>query len=102
MTGALRMTSHENGPRMATRMLASAIFMSRQREGLAVALGRPKGGRVRDLPGHPFSDENCDQLCVNPRAGKIGLLGRQFIETGQALHAFEGKLDLPPQAIDRE
>ena len=81
--------------------MASAIFMRRQRDGLAgVALSR--GERVRDLPGNLFGDDSDDQPCVDPCTRKLRVLGGQRVEAGQALEPLERELDLPAEAIESE
>src|SRR3546814_3860337 len=50
-------------------------------EGRQVVLGEPRG--------------------VDPQAGKVGVLCAQVFQSHQRLHAFEGQLDLPSQAIGR-
>ena len=79
----LQTVCHWSGPRMAARIVANAIFMRRQRDGLAAVVGA-RGGRVRDLPGNLFGDDGNDQPCVDPCSCKFGVLGRQFVEAGQA------------------
>src|ERR1700692_3841941 len=103
----LRTICQQSGPRMAAQTVARAIFMRRQRDGLAggvVASGvvESRGGRVRDLPGNLFSDYGDDQPCVDPRSRKLRVLGRQLVEAGQALEPFERQLDLPAKAIEGE
>src|SRR5258708_18339526 len=85
-------------------IMARAIFMRRQRDGLGLAGGvvESRGGRVRDLPGNLFGDDGDDQPCVNPCSCELRLLGRQHVETGQALEPFEGQLNLPAKAIEGE
>ena len=73
-------------------MLAKAIFMRRQRDGLVGGVVWSRGGRVRDLPGNLFSDD----------ARQRWLLGRQYVEAGQAFEPFERQLDLPAKAIEGE
>src|SRR2546422_6002911 len=87
---------------MAARVLARAIFMRRQRDGLAAGFVGSRGGRVRDLPGHLFSKQDHDQSCVNPRLCEFWLLGWQPGETGEALHPLEGEFDLPAKTIEGE
>src|SRR5689334_939659 len=93
---------HESGPRMTARMVASAIFMRRQRDGLAAGVVVSRGGRVRDLPGDPLSDEGHDQPGVDPCSRKLRVLGRQLVEAGQAFEPFERQFDLPAKAIEGE
>src|SRR5580693_4262230 len=83
-------------------MVASAIFTRRQRDGLAGGVAESRGGRVRDLPGNLFGDDGDDQPCVDPCSCELRLLGRQHVEAGQALEPFEGQLNLPAKAIERE
>ena len=99
---ASRIIGHRKVPRMAARMLARAILVRRQRDGLAAWLAGAGGGRVRDLPGTLFGDQEDNQSCVDPSSCEIGLLGSQFVEAGEALHPFEGEFDLPAEAIERE
>src|SRR5882672_11111390 len=87
---------------MAAQMVARAIFMRRQRDGVAGGSVWSRGGRVRDLPGNLFSDDGDDQPCVDPRSREFRLLGRQHVEAGQALEPLERQLDLPAKAIERE
>src|SRR5580704_2337366 len=87
---------------MAAQTVASAIFMRRQRDGLAAVFVGSTGGRVRDLPGNLFGDDGDDQPRVDPCPCELRLLGRQLVETGQALEPFEGQLDLPAKAIEGE
>src|SRR5712691_10679553 len=87
---------------MAAWMLARAIFMTRQRDGLATGFVGSKGGRVRDLPGNPFSEENRDQPCVDPRSCEFRFLGWQRGKAGEALHPFKGEFDLPAKTIEGE
>src|SRR5882757_1793620 len=98
----LQMVCHWSGPRMAAQMEAKAIFMRRQREGLAGGAVWSRGGRVRDLPGNLFGDDGDDQPCVDPCSREFGLLGRQRVEAGQAFEPFEGQLNLPAKAIKGE
>ena len=70
---------------MAAQMVARAIFMRRQRDGLAGGVVESRGGRVRDLPGNLFGDDGDDQPCVDPCSCELRLLGRQHVEAGQAL-----------------
>src|SRR5258707_12453043 len=93
---------HRSGPRMAARIVARAIFMRRQRDGLGTGVAVSRGGRVRDLPGNLFSDDGDDQPCVDPRSRQLWLLGRQHVEAGQALEPFERQLNLPAKAIEGE
>ena len=60
------------------------------------------GGRVRDLPGNLFCDQEGNEPGVNPRLCERGVSGCEFVEAGQALHALEGEFDLPAKAINRE
>ena len=60
---------------MAAQMVARAIFMRRQREGLACGGAEARGGEVRDLPGDLFSDDGDDQSGVDPCPCKFRLLG---------------------------
>src|SRR5882724_7109427 len=87
---------------MAARMVARAIFMRRQRDGLAAGVAWSRGGRVRDLPGNLFGDDGDDQPCVDPCSREFRLLGRQHVEAGQALEPFERQLNLPAKAIEGE
>src|SRR5258705_12439881 len=87
---------------MAAQIVARAIFMSRQRDGLAGSVVRSRGERVRDLPGNLLCDDGDDQLCVNPCSREFRLLGGQRIEPGQALEPLERQLDLPAEAIEAE
>src|ERR1700726_4111403 len=87
---------------MAAQIVAKAIFMSRQRDGLAGGVVESRGGRVRDLPGNLFGDDSDDQPCIDPCLCKLRLLGRQHVEAGQALEPFERQLNLPAKAIKRE
>ena len=80
---------------MAAQTVARAIFMRRQRDGLAGGVVGSRGGRVRDLPGNLFGDDGDDQPYVDPCSCEFGLLGWQHVEAGQALEPFEGQLDLP-------
>src|ERR1700742_1407816 len=99
----LQTVCHWSGPRIAARTVANAIFMRRQRDGLAagvVAVSR--GGRVRDLPGNLFSDDGNDQPCVYPCARELRILGRQHVEASQAFESLERQLDLPTKAIEGE
>src|SRR3546814_7314742 len=60
----------------------TTLFRSVRRlgiEGRQVVLGEPRG--------------------VDPQAGKVGVLCAQVFQSHQRLHAFEGQLDLPSQAI---
>src|SRR5271163_1436582 len=98
----LQTVCHWSGPRMAAQTVANAIFTRRQRDGLEAGVAWSRGGRVRDLPGHLFGDDCDDQPCVDPCARKLRVLGRQRVEAGQALEPFEGQLDLPAEAIERE
>src|ERR1700724_3522565 len=86
---------------MAARMVARAIFMRRQRDGLADVVGS-RGGRVRDLPGDLFGDDGDDQPCVDPCSRELRLFGRQRVEAGQALEPFERQFNLPAKAIEGE
>src|SRR5215211_5314338 len=99
---ARRMICHRNGPRMAASRLARASLERRHRDGLAALRFVSRGGRVRDLPGAPFGDQEDDQPCVDPCASKFWLLGCQCIEAGKALHPLEGEFELPAEAIERE
>src|SRR3954471_1837246 len=99
---ALRTFDHRSGPRMAARTLASAILVRRQRDGLAVCLAWSTGGRVRDLPGAAFSNQEGDQPRIDPSLRQFRFLGGQFIEAGKALHAFEGEFELPAKAVECE
>jgi hypothetical protein len=54
------------------------------------------------LPGDLFGDNSDNQPCVDPCSRELGLLGRQHVETGQALEPFERQLDLPAKAIEDE
>ena len=76
--------------------------MSRQRDGLGAGIAGSRGGRVRDLPGALFGHEDGDQPCIDPGTCKIGFLGWQFVEAGEALHPLESQFDLPAQAIEGE
>src|ERR1700694_2316437 len=96
------MVCHRRGPRMAAQMVARAIFMRRQRDGLAGGVVESRGGRVRDLPGNLFGDNGDDKPCVDPCPRQLRLLGRQHVEAGQALEPFEGQLNLPAKAIEGE
>src|SRR5882672_4818561 len=110
---ALRMFCQDQGPRMADRMLANAILVRRQRDGLAVGFDGPAagfgasaggvvgstGGRVRELPGVLFGDQEDDQPGVDPGLRELRFLSRQLIEPGQAFHALEGQFELPAEAI---
>src|SRR6202163_815548 len=88
---------------MAAQIMARAIFMRRQREGLAGGgVVESRGGRVRDLPGNLFGDDGDDQPCVDPCSCEFRLFGRQHVEAGQALEPFEGQLNLPAKAIESE
>ena len=87
---------------MAAQMVARAIFMRRQRDGVAGGVVESRGGRVRDLPGNLFGDDGDDQPCVDPGSRELRLLGRQHIEAGQTLEPFEGQLNLPAKAIENE
>src|SRR5712691_66907 len=87
---------------MAARMLARAIFMRRQRDGLADGFVGVRGGRFRDLPGDLFSKQGSDQSRVDPRLCEFGLLSGQPGEASEALHPFKGKFDLPAEAIKGE
>ena len=92
---------------MAAQMMARAIFMRRQRDGLAGVVVESgvvwsRGGRVRDLPGNLLCDDGDDQPCVNPCSREFGLFGRQRVEAGQALEPFERQFDLPAKAIEGE
>src|SRR5260370_36384744 len=91
---ASQMFCHDHLPRMTARKLAKASFVRRQRDGLAVGLagpvadsGRSTGGRVRDLPGVLFSNQESDQLGVDPSLCKFRVFGRQLVKSGQAVHA---------------
>src|SRR5260370_18552355 len=87
---------------MAAQMVARAIFMRRQRDGLADIVVWSRGGRVRDLPGNLFGDDSDDQPCVDPCSCEFRLFGWQNVEAGQALEPFEGQLNLPAKAIEGE
>src|SRR5216683_2240791 len=87
---------------MAAQMVAKAIFMRRQRDGLAGVVVWSRGGRVRDLPGNLFGDDSDDQPCVDPCSCELRLFGRQHVEAGQALEPFERQLNLPAKAIEGE
>src|SRR5216110_2346823 len=87
---------------MAAQMVARAIFMRRQRDGLAGGVAWSRGGRVRDLPGNLFGDDGDDQPCVDPCSCELRLLGRKLVEASQALEPFEGQLNLPAKAIEGE
>ena len=88
---------------MAAQIMARAIFMRRQREGLAGGgVVESRGGRVRDLPGNLFGDDGDDQPCVDPCSCELRLFGRQRVEAGQAFESFEGQLNLPAKAIEGE
>jgi len=99
---ASRTFAHRSGPRMAARTLASAILVSRQRDGLATGFARSRGGRVRDLPGAAFCNQEGNQPCVNPGPRQLWFLGGQFVEAGEALHPLKGEFELPPKAVERE
>src|SRR3981189_675503 len=87
---------------MAAQMVARAIFMRRQRDGLAGGVTWSRGGRVRDLPGNLFSDDGDDQPCVDPCSREFRFLGRQQVEASQALEPFERQFELPAKAIEGE
>ena len=87
---------------MAAQIVAKAIFMRRQRDGLAGGDAGSPGGRVRDLPGNLFGDDGDDQPRVDPCSRQFRLLGRQHVEAGQALESFERQLNLPAKAIEGE
>src|SRR3979411_2106339 len=87
---------------MAAQMVARAIFMRRQRDGLAGVVVWSRGGRVRDLPGNLFGDDSDDQPCVDPCSCQLRFFSRQHVEAGQALEPFEGQLNLPAKAIEGE
>ncbi len=85
-----------------------AILVRCQREGLggaflfAAGFAGSKGGRVRDLPGNMFCEQEDNQPGVNPRLRERWVLGREFVEPGKAFHALEGEFDLPAETVDRK
>src|SRR5260370_23028047 len=87
---------------MAAQIVARAIFMRRQRDGLADVVVWSRGGRVRDLPGNLFGNDSDDQPCVDPCSCELRLFGRQHVEAGQAFEPFERQLNLPAKAIEGE
>src|ERR1700722_16955222 len=87
---------------MAAQIMARAIFMRRQRDGLAGGVAESRGGGARDLPGNLFGEDGADQPCIDPCSCEFGLFGWQRVEAGQALESFEGQLNLPAKAIEGE
>ena len=75
---------------MAAQTVARAIFMRRQRDGLAGGLAggvvESRGGRVRDLPGNLFSDDGDDQPCVDPCSCEFGLLAGSMSRPAKLLN----------------
>src|ERR1700685_926082 len=65
-------------------------------------VGGSTGGRVRDLPGILFGDQEDDQPGVDPGLRECRFLSRQLIEPGQDFQALEGQCELPAEAIKRE
>src|SRR5580693_4448839 len=95
-------------PRMVSRIAARASLVMRQREGLGAALvldaglAGSTGGRVRDLPGNLFCDQEGNQPCVEPGLCERWVFGCEFVKAGEALHSLEGEFDLPAKPVDRE
>src|SRR5471030_337501 len=90
-------------PMMSARMVRASIFWMRQIEkerGGGMTPGR--GGRVQDLPGHILGEEVGDELGIEPGSREVWVFGGQLVEAEEALHAFEGELDLPAAAVDGE
>ncbi len=83
-------------------MLVRTIFMTRQRDGLATGFAGSKGGRVRDLPGNSFGNQDGDQPGIDPGSRQFWAFGWQRIEAGEAFHPFKGEFDLPAQTIEGE
>ena len=71
---------------MAAQMVAKAIFMRRQRDGLAVGDVESRGGKVRDLPGNLFSDDGDDQPCVDPCSRELGFLAGSISRPARLLN----------------
>src|SRR5215470_9638591 len=91
--------------RMVWRIAARAILVIRQREGLEVGclpdvgfagagFAGSKGGRVRDLPGNLFCDQESNQPGEYPGLRERWVFCCEFVQSGKALHSLEGKFDL--------
>src|SRR6266851_3078199 len=94
--------------RMVSRIAVRIILVMRQREGLGagclldVGFAGSKGGRVRDLPGNLFCDQEGNQPGVYPGLCERWVFGSEFIKPGKALHSLEGEFDLPAETVDRK
>jgi len=93
---------------MVSRIAARAILVMRQREGLGAAPSLDagfvgsRGGRIRDLPGNLFCDQEGNQPGIEPSLCERWVFGCELVKAGEALHSLEGEFDLPAETVDRE
>src|SRR3954466_5713879 len=96
------MLATESGPMTMPSSTISTVFCTAQSEGTSAASSKSSGGRVQEVLAEVVTQQGQDEVGVEPTSRSALGPGWEPVDVQQRFQPFEGKLDLPPQPVDRE